>query len=454
MRIIDTTHSLCAYCLKRLDAEIVEKDAKVYITKTCPEHGYQEALIWANDAASYFDWIKDSAYAIKYAQGNDVEHGCPYDCGYCSDHRGTTCTAVIEVTDRCNMKCDVCFASSNAGGSDVPADDLKKMIDYVAQTQGFCSLQMSGGEPTLRDDLPDIVRYAKDIGFKHIQVNSNGIRIAEDIGYITQLKEAGADLVYLGFDGINDDVYKKMRKRSMLDIKTACIDNCRRAGIGVMLVPVIVKGVNDTEVGDIVAFAKKHMPTVKGIHFQPASLFGRYDMKAAHEVVRYTFPDLLRDLKTQTNGEVCPCQILPRKKMKAHCSMSGVYYLGEDGRLVATSRREEETVPAPVCCCEDDGKMNVFARKTNDFTERFWKQNTYSGRADSALAAFNKRISEYSLTISAMPFQDVWSIDLKRVQSCCVSVIDKSCKTIPLCLYYLTSANGKRLYKDGVCTIV
>lgn len=306
----------------------------------------------------------------------------------------------------------------------------------------------------MRDDLPDIVRYAKDAGFKHLQVNTNGIRIAEDIGYITRLKDAGADLVYLGFDGISDEIYKKMRGRGMIDVKTACIDNCRQAGIGVMLVPVIIKGINDGEVGSIVAYAKAHMPTVKGIHFQPASVFGRYDMQVANEGERYTFPDLLRDLKAQTDGEVCPCHMLPRKKMKAHCAMSAVYYLDEDGRLVATTKREENNAPEPKCCDKDDGKMSMFARKTNDFTEKFWKQNTCESKGDNALAAFNRRVREYSLTISAMPFQDVWNIDLQRVQSCCVSVIDRSCKAIPLCLYYLTSAAGDRLYKDGVCTVV
>ena len=453
MRIIDATRSLCAYCLKTLDADIVEEDGKVYLTKMCPEHGVQKALIWADDAASYMDWARDSAYAPKHARGSAVKQGCPYDCGYCSDHRGTTCTAVIEVTDRCNMKCRVCFAASDTAGDDVPIDDVKNMIDYVADTQGFCSLQLSGGEPTLRDDLPDIVRYAKGIGFKHIQVNTNGIRLAADLDYTARLADAGADLVYLGFDGASDAVYEQMRGRGMIDVKTACIESCRKAGIGVMLVPVIIRGINDGEVGDIVGYAKAHMPTVKGIHFQPASAFGRYDMPDARNEARYTFPDLLRDLKTQTGGEVCPCQILPRKKMMAHCSLSAVYYLDETGRLVATTKRGQDSVQNQKCCDKND-KMHEFARKTNDFTEKFWKQNTCECEGDSALAAFGRRVKEYSLTISAMPFQDVWNIDLRRVQSCCVSVIDRSCKAIPLCLYYLTDAAGNRLYRGGKCTVL
>jgi uncharacterized radical SAM superfamily Fe-S cluster-containing enzyme len=451
MRIIDTTRSLCGYCFERLDAEIVEDEGMVYLLKTCPQHGEQKALIWADDAASYMDWTHDSAYAGKYVRGSKAKNGCPYDCGYCSDHRGTTCTAVIEVTDRCNMRCRVCFADADMAQQDAPMDDIKRMIDYVAQTQGFCSLQLSGGEPTLRDDLPDILRYAKSIGFRHIQVNTNGVRIAGDIEYTMQLAQAGVDLIYLGFDGVSDAVYEQLRGRSMIQIKTACIENCRKAGIGVMLVPVVIRGINDLEIGGIAAYAKEHMPVVKGIHFQPGSAFGRYEMHDSHNALRYTIPDLLRDLQAQTGGEICPCHILPRKKMMAHCSMSAVYYLNEQGQLIATTKRGRDGLREQQCC-DKDVKMHEFARKTNDFTQKFWKQNICENEGESALAAFNRRVREYSLTISAMPFQDVWNIDIKRVQSCCVSVISRDCKAIPLCLYYLTDATGNRLYRGGVCT--
>ncbi|MDD4895887.1 MAG: hypothetical protein PHS21_03870, partial [Atribacterota bacterium] len=151
--------------------------------------------------------------------------------------------------------------------------------------------------------------------------------------------------------------------------------------------------------------------------------------------------------------EVCPCQILPRKKMMAYCSMSGVYYLNESGNLVAMTKRGRYNIPKRTYC-DRDAKMHEFARKTNDFTEKFWKQNIYEGKGDSVLAAFARRVKEYSLTISAMPFQDVWNIDLRRVQSCCVSVISRNLKTIPLCLYYLTDVEGNRLYRGGKCTVL
>lgn len=511
MKIIKLTESICSYCFKKLDAEITEENNKIYMVKNCPEHGAQKVLIWS-DASTYKSWSDDSAYAEKYSGGSEKVKGCPYDCGYCEDHRGSTCTAVIEVTDRCNMGCSVCFASADGKGSDKVVSKIREMIDYVAESQGYCSLQLSGGEPTLRDDLPGIVRYAKETGFKHVQVNTNGIRISEDLQYAQELKDAGTDLIYLGFDSLTDNVYREIRNRDMFEVKKRCIENCRKTGLGVMLVPVIIRNLNDDQVGDIVKFAKENMPVVKGIHFQPASRFGRYDMNATDFSDRYTFPDLLNDLKVQTDGEICPCQILPRKKMSAYCSLSAAYYLDFDNKLVALTKRTESLQDnqyiqnVSVSCCSSGGdtevsdklktagqdstncgeeneskmsnssavksaekinnttvsyscvkmneKMSIFARNTNNFTEKFWKQNTYTGRKpDNKLSEFNKRVKEYSLSISSMPFQDAFNLDLDRVQGCCVSVIDDSLKTIPLCLYYLTDVSGNRLYKGGECTV-
>lgn len=464
MRILEKTESLCSSCLKRLEAEIIERDGKVYISKTCPEHGHEEALIWS-EADSYFPWAENSVNAEQYKNGSKAKHGCPYDCGYCEEHTGSTCTAVIEVTKRCNMGCAVCFAAVNgpgAGGRDKPIEKIQEMIRYTADTQGFCSLQLSGGEPTLRDDLPDIIRYACGIGFKHIQVNTNGIRIADDPTYVAALKDAGAALIYLGFDAVSDDIYRQIRNRDMFNVKQTCIENCRKAGIGVMLVPVVINGLNNHQVGDIVAYGKANIPTVKGIHFQPASRFGRYE---ADEDGRYTIPDLLADLEAQTDGEIKPEQMMPRKKMVAHCSFSSAYYLDESHRLISlTSREPEKKTPeagkaeasGSYSCSSGDKAgtpMSRFARSTNDFTERYWRQNACSCKGQSPLDKFFERLSVYSFTITGMPFQDAGNIDINRVRNCCVSVIDESLKTIPLCLYYLTDRNGNRLYKEGQCTV-
>lgn len=455
MRILKNTNSLCNICFRKLDAEIVAKENKVYLIKTCSEHGKQEVLIWSN-AANYLDWAKYSLTADIYSNGCPAEKGCPFDCGYCQEHQGTTCTAVIEVTDRCNMRCNVCFASGEKTGSDLPVSKIKEMLDYIKETQGLCSLQLSGGECTLRDDLSDIVIYAKSIGFKHLQINTNGIRLAEDLDYAKKLKDAGTDLIYLGFDSVESSTYMKIRNRDMKPIKDACIKNCGVVNLGVILVPVIIKGLNNNQIGKIINYGKMHMPTVKGIHFQPASQFGRFEMDNSEIEDRYTFPDLIKDMELQTRGEINASHIVPRKKQSAYCSFSSAYYLDKKNQLVAITRNDQDAQQKQIAFANssNDEKMSIFARKTNDFTERYWKQNKAKKLdRDSNLTKFNNRVKEYSFAISAMPFQDVCNIDLERVKGCCVSVIDPSLKTIPLCLYYLTNLKGERLYRGGKCTV-
>jgi len=136
-------------------------------------------------------------------------------------------------------------------------------------------VQLSGGEPTIRDELPTIIVTGKEIGFYHIQVNTNGIRIAQDKEYLERLKESGADLIYLQFDGVSDDVYRTIRGRNLFDLKVRAISNCAEVKIGVVLVPTVIPNVNLHQLGEIVQFAKKWIPTVKGIHFQPVSYFGQ-----------------------------------------------------------------------------------------------------------------------------------------------------------------------------------
>ena len=135
------------------------------------------------------------------------------------------------------------------------ADELKASIDIITEKGGSPLLQLSGGEPTLRDDLPELVRYGKEKGCSYLQVNTNGIRIAEDEAFTEALADAGLDIVFLQFDGTDDDVYRKLRGRELFDIKKKAIENCSRHGLSVTLVPTVVRGINDDKLGSIVDFA-------------------------------------------------------------------------------------------------------------------------------------------------------------------------------------------------------
>ena len=92
---------------------------------------------------------------------------------------------------------------------------------------------------------------ATEMGFTHIQAATNGILMANSLEFAEKCKEAGLHTLYLQFDGMSDDVYLKTRGEALLDKKMQVIENCRKAGMKIVFVPTIVKGINDHQLGDI-----------------------------------------------------------------------------------------------------------------------------------------------------------------------------------------------------------
>ena len=452
--LLAETESLCPVCLRRIPARKVVEGGDVYLEKDCPEHGNFKALIW-RDAELYRNWSQHSEQAVgPQRRFTDIDQGCPYDCGLCPSHEADTCTTIMEVTHRCNLDCPICFASGNEGLPFEPdSNAVQGMYQTIIEAGGPYPVQLSGGEPTVRDDLPSIVALGKELGFYHIQINTNGIRIAQDKEYLQRLKESGADLIYLQFDGVSDDVYRTVRGRNLFDLKVQAIGNCAEVKIGVVLVPTVVPNVNLHQLGDIVQFAKKWIPTVKGIHFQPVSYFGRYPRSPKDED-RVTLADVLDGLVVQTKGELKKENFVPRRCEDSHCSFSSFFLLMEDGKLQARTNIARQSVsgfgykkdPPAVAARRFINRRWRLASEEAEQTEKGCGQPR--GQNQDSWSSFIKREVTYYLTITGMPFQDVWTLDLQRLKRCCVHVVTNNKRLIPLCAFYVTSLTGERLYQN------
>ena len=117
----------------------------------------------------------------------------------------------VSVTDRCNLRCRFCFADGGGDADDPPRAELLGAIDDIAARCASPLLQLSGGEPTLRDDLPELVKRAKEAGCAYVQVNTNGLRLAREPDYARRLASVGLDIVFLQFDGTREDIYETLR---------------------------------------------------------------------------------------------------------------------------------------------------------------------------------------------------------------------------------------------------
>ncbi|MFV0348838.1 MAG: radical SAM (seleno)protein TrsS [Halodesulfovibrio sp.] len=469
------------------------------MVKRCPEHGTFRTPVWRGEP-SITSWRKPKLPTPPAPQ-NAPSQGCPYDCGLCAQHRQHTCTVLLEVTARCNLTCTYCFASAGTGSAvdDPGLPQLKEQLRKARAAAGSCNVQLSGGEPTMRSDLPAIISAAKEL-FPFVQLNTNGLRIARESGYANALAEAGLDSVFLQFDGTTNDIYRALRGAPLLADKLRVIHRLGEAGIGVVLVPTVVPGVNADNVGALLRVAAAFSPVVRGVHFQPVSHFGRFPdsgqpnwQNGPLPQARITLPEIMRGLEEQTGGLVAAADFLPPGCEHALCSFHANYLVHENGRLQRLS------VQRKACSCEA-APASEGADAAKAFVKRQWAapaagstrkgenlqipealhvaafqqgkdcdpeaflarlcapdasagSGAGSGAAGTAgqgtndLDAFVLRAATHVLAISAMAFQDAWNLDLERLQGCCIHVSAPDGRLVPFCSWNCTAADGTPLHR-------
>lgn len=429
----DVTKSVCPVCLRTIDAEkAVGDDGYIYLTKTCPEHGSFETLIWEGGIVDYLKW--DSAPGGGNAPDRTVpvKDGCPRDCGLCEEHESAGCCVLLELTKRCNLRCPVCFASAGEGSVEPALSEISALYDMLMERGGPFNIQLSGGEPTLRDDLPEIVRLGRSKGFSFFQLNTNGLRLADEPGYAHMLREAGVSCAFLQFDGLRDSTYEALRGRALLDTKLRAIDSCAAAGLPVVLVPTLVPGINVSEIGEMLRFALSRAPQVRGVHFQPVSYFGRCELKEPE--TRLTIPRILREIEAQTDGAMKEADFAGGGAESAYCSFHASYKRLPGGALQALPRRRSH------CCCT----KSCDAR---DFVAGRWGAQEHADAGEDAFDRFLREANERVFTVSGMAFQDAYNLDLKRLRRCYINEADPERGMVPFCAYNLTSRDGKYLYR-------
>lgn len=433
--LIRATESLCPICLEVVPARLLGDGQDVFLEGRCPAHGSWQTLIWAGPP-SFDSWCgPDSLPAARQV-----------------------CTVVMEVTHDCDLGCPFCFAESSpgrqAGGSpdDYPGvssrdssegysePPLAQIVEHLKRlfaSEGAVNLQLSGGEPTMRSDLPQIIEAACTIGFTFVQLNTNGIRLATKDGYAERLREAGLKSVFLQFDGLTDDTHRALRGHHLARAKMRAVERCAEAGLAVVLVPTVVPGINDGELGAMVRFAASWPGVVRGLHLQPVSYFGRYQQNGR---LRLTLPEVIRALEEQTGGEVRADDFRPSCCEHARCSFRARYWVRDEGRL-------ELLGLAPCACGPDSGGA---PRRAVAATARQWsRQERKAGRSADAvdcdgLGGFLVE-ADRILAISGMLFQDAWNTDMERIRRCCVQVMNERGGLVPFCLWNVTSESGQRL---------
>jgi hypothetical protein len=478
--LIKKTRSLCPTCNTVLEADIIEDTGQVWLERTCPIHGTSRYLYWS-DAALYqrFEHYDTLGNGIENPQIVALPDSCPASCGLCSNHHSQTLLANIDLTNRCNLNCDFCFANAKACGFvyEPSFDEIVTMMEVLRAQKPVPvpAVQFSGGEPTLRDDLIAIVKSAKALGFPQVQIATNGILLAKEPALARQLKDAGLSTIYLHFDGVSDET------NPVLAMHKKAIANLKRANLGTVLVPTIIRGRNDHEAGDIIRFAAKNISVIRGVNFQPVAFTGA----AREEDVRksrITIPDLLSGIEKQTEGMIkkddfypIPCVIpfsdlieaytgRPQVRFTSHqhCGAATYIFVQDDGSFMPVNRMVDvdsffDAIDQMAETLKKGGAINKYTallegiknlhhsvrRSEQGNTTDFWKMigKILIGQNFDALREFHQN----ALFIGTMHFMDRYNYDLGRVQRCCIHYATPDGRLIPFCTY-----NSGPVYREQV----
>jgi uncharacterized radical SAM superfamily Fe-S cluster-containing enzyme len=494
---LGATQSLCPQCLETarnsrgalrghsqtahgppiqlVPAKILNRNGRVYFRKRCPIHGVREDFVCSN--ANWFDrnqFLTPGKVPVRFAV--EPEHGCPFDCGLCTEHEQHTCLGVLEITSSCNLECPMCYASSGPGGVHLSYDDCCRAIDsYVAAEGRPEVLQLSGGEPTIHPEFLEIFKYACDQPIEIVMINTNGIRLARDPAFLEAVAEwKHRAEIYLQFDSFEDTAYRQLRGESLVETKLRAIEALGAAGIRTILVCTVQSGVNEHELGKIVRFAQER-PWITGASFQPASYVGRTVLPEELEG-RVTFPDVIRgiaeqcpDVWRETDFTPLPCAH-PNAHTLAYAYRGGgaVVPLARfidltehldllSGAITFTRSRARDLVNQLISrqCCGNGGCSS------NGLVELLKPNGKVAGNGQPVPAVpelgpiadeFFRRILAEDVSpadvfrITTTSFMDAYNFDVRQAMKDCVHFILPSGHIIPFSAYNL-------LYRDGLVTL-
>lgn len=453
------TNSLCPECLQKVEAKIIFRDDKVYLVKHCSTHGHQEVLI-ADDVDYYkksLEFIKPGDMPLRF--NTPIKYGCPYDCGLCPDHEQHSCLTLIEVTDQCNLSCPICYADSGVEEVSPHSQQTRRhrslsqieaMLDAVVANEGEPQIiQISGGEPTIHPEFFQILKLVKERPIRHLMINTNGVKIANDKGFCEQLSQYKPGIeIYLQFDSFEPQTLKELRGADLTKVRQKALENLNEYNISTTLVVTLKKGLNDQEIGKIIEFALKQR-CVRGVTFQPVQIAGRlegFDPKCD----RYTLTEVRRSI-LQQSPHFQPDDILP---VPCHPDcLAMAYALKMNGKVIPlTGLFDSQTFV-------DMMPNSVLYEQHPELKKRIFELFSTSHSPASSAKALKQLLCclplmavpegityENVFRIMIVQFLDAYNFDVRSVKRSCIHIAHPDGRIIPFDTYNLFYRPGSAGY--------
>lgn len=462
--MIGTTDSLCPQCMEVVPAKIITRGQRVYFRKRCPTHGVREDFVCSD--ASWWDRPEGhTASVLPPKRSITSSKGCPHDCGLCEDHEQHTCIGLVELTDRCNLNCPMCFAASGPSGSDHPLEDVIAALDRLVECEGRAEVcQLSGGEPTLHPHFETIVDEALARPIDYVMVNTNGIRLSKDdrmIDFLSQRKDRVE--IYLQWDGIDAETNVRLRGENVIDQKRIALEKLGSADINVTLVSTMTAPVADGFYSDLWSVARSHANVV-GLSLQPATYSGRHFIPEDLED-RVTFPDVIAGLAAASGGDVDESDFAPLPCAHPNCHQ--IMLAARDGQRILPMGRI-----GPVLENLDliAGGISFTPQRSKAMLDLFLQRNSHCGSdcgchevvgigepgtnhssvssVDPLFKKFAAKVlageatAKNLMRVTITSFLDAYNFDVRQLMKCCTHHVLPSGHIVPFCAY-------NTLYRPG-----
>lgn len=447
---LSSTTSLCRVCKRSVDAELWRVADAVVLTKRCPEHGEQEALV-SSDYAWYAHVMAQPAHLeAPLGDRRPIDQGCPYDCGACEAHEQRMHLPVVPITSACNLDCPICYThNKNEGAYHMPPEELDAILGHLKRMHPDQRIiNLTGGEPTQHPQLLEIVRRCRDAGVRRVTISTHGIGLDDDL--CAALAEVDARII-LSFDSFDDDVNEAMLGGRFGEAKMATLDRLAAHDVTTTLLPVLARGQNDDEVARFVdlALEREH---VQSVEFHPMTFTGQSGA-SFDRAARYTTIDALRDLERTSGGRLKVSDFVPSPVAHPLCYLVTYLLKLDDGRWLPFPRfmpdAELRGLLARGLYLEPDTEVED---RLKDVINRLWAGDIACDDADEVLDVLKRltremfapdltheqrmRVAERSTkAIYVHTHMDEETFDTDRIRQCCVSMPSADGSTIPSCAY-------------------
>ena len=465
--LLKRTTSRCPICHTACPAEVWKvgdrTKQRVLLRRMCAEHGEAEACI-SSDARFY--WL---------AQGDPQNACCGGNACSASDGavRGTlgrnaaapeeignreskiehlsTCLALIEIVNSCNLACPTCYADSPHSShiDAVPLADLQRRIQGVIDRKGGIEiLQLSGGEPTLHPQFHELLAWCHaNPGIDYVLLNTNGVRLATDDAFLDQLGKTfryGKFQLYLQFDGLQEAAQRSLRGADLRAVRRRAIERCGALNIPITLAMTVTPE-NLPHLWEAVEFGLAY-PHIRGVAFQPMFTSGR------SQVVRLSSSQVSEPHASSSAGQEKPENLTTSDIILAAVEQSADRLRYEDftplpcgdpncatiGYLLKTGDGQTRSVSEFI----DFAKVQGFLRdKVRYRLEDLLQCGCESEPLGALLKEFElNETNTFRLFIK--PFMDSWTWDQDRIDRCCTHVIRPDGALDSFCRYYASAPSA------------